>query len=115
MRIAAILPQTFYQIWGLELNSKSELYQFEYPNKHIRASELTSAIYDLNSKIATLAGVNNLRFVSTTDDITLKDCIYDEHLINLKNYFPNLKILGLKGVIHYTSNPSRIVDLSAWI
>ena len=73
---------------------------------------MTSAIYDLNSKIATLAGVNNLRFVSTTDDITLKDCIYDEHLINLKNYFPNLKILGLKGVIHYTSNPSRIVDLS---
>lgn len=112
MRIAAILPQTFYQIWGLLLTPKSELFQFEYPNKHIRASELTNAIYELNSKIAALAGVNNLRFVSTTDAIVLENCIYDEHLINLKNYFPKLKILGSKGIIHYTSNPSRIIDFS---
>jgi len=112
MRIALILPQTFYQIWGLALNPKTEVFQFEYPIKHIRASELTDAIYELNTKIAALAGINNLRFVSLTDRITLNNCIYDEQLLNLKNYFPNLKILGSKAIIHYTSNPNRIIEFS---
>ena len=112
MRIATILPQTFYQIWGLALNPKTEVFQFEYPIKHIRAPELTEAIYDLNTKIAALAGINNLRFVSLTDRITLDNCIYDEQLLNLKNYFPNLKILGKRDIIHYTSNPNRVIEVS---
>lgn len=112
MQLAVILPQTLYQIWGLRNYRNLKVYQFEYPLKHIRAHELTSPIYSLNSQILELLEVTDIKFVKTSQQVELNNFTFDEQLLNLIKYFPNLKITGKKDIIHYTSNPNRIIQIS---
>jgi hypothetical protein len=112
MQLAVILPQTLYQIWGLPTHRDLKVFQFEYPLKHIRAHELTTPIYALNSQILELIEITDIKFVKTSEQVELNNFTFDEQLLNLIKYFPNLKISGKKDIIHYTSNPNRVIQIS---
>jgi len=112
MNLALLLPQTLYQVWGISFQNKISVYQFEYPLKHKRAHEIALPIYRLNSQILELIEESHLTFIKSSDNIELVNFTFDEQLLNLISYFPNLKIRGEKSVIHYTSNPHRAIQFT---
>lgn len=112
MIFCSMLPQTTFKIWGIDDIPITTMYQFEYIGKYPNWINHREYIYNLNQLISEFNLINNFKQILTNSEIEIKDAFIDEQIFNRAHNFPNIKFIGERKVISYTSNTN---NLTSWL